>query len=464
MVELAIGEILKAVNGRLLSGNADGFVYSVSTDSRTIAAGALFIPLRGKNFDGYVFIFEAAGKGAVAVFVENESFPAIEGVAVILVGNNLRALGDLAAYYRRKMNPVVIAVTGSVGKTGTKNMIVRMLGTCHRVRGTSGNYNNEIGLPLTVFSLEREDEFLVVEMGMSALGEIARLTEIADPDCAVITMIGISHIEHLGSIDNIAKAKGELFFSAKKSALLVINADDERISAMASGLTNRKISFGYSEGADIRILDVKTDEEGKTLSAIEIFGRRYDLSLGLCGAHHVRNAAAALAAGIMYLKQPELAIDSLAGMASERQRTEILEIAGVTVINDCYNASPQSMKAALDLLGSRAANGKKLAVLGDMLELGGYSEEAHREIGAYSARAGIDALLGIGRDAVFYVEAAKRSGRNSLNAHHFGTFEEAKDSITKGIGRGDLVLVKGSRGMRMERVVELIKNYFGGEK
>ncbi|MGE5615007.1 MAG: UDP-N-acetylmuramoyl-tripeptide--D-alanyl-D-alanine ligase [Bacillota bacterium] len=451
MLQLMHDEIIKATGGRYAVNAGDAVITGISTDSRTIRRGDLFIPLIGENFDGHDFIGDAFEKGAAASLTqrENVNFP---GKTVILVNNTLKALQDLAAYYRSRFDIPFIGITGSVGKTSTKEMVACAVGARYNVLKNEGNLNNEVGVPLTIFRLDGSYEAAVVEMGMSAPGEISALAAIVRPKVGIITNIGISHIEKLGSRSNILKAKLELLDGLQPGGLLVLNGDDVMLGGVRDFLDCRTVTFGLGEGVDYMAYNIRSYGENGTRFDIMDGGIEYDIHVPAPGVHNVYNALAALAAGReLGVPVKELAL-GISRYKPGQMRLNIIKTGRFTVINDAYNSSPQSVKAALDVLEEVIAE-RRIAVLGDMLELGEWSSSAHREMGSYAAGKKLDYIITVGRRALDIARGAIESGLDPEITASFMSNAEALDYLRKVLRPGDAILVKGSRGMKMEEVV-----------
>ena len=412
--------------------------------------------LKGDRFDGHAFLAEAAAKGSTAAVVRKGT--AVQGIPLFEVEDTLRALGALAAFHRKRFSIPVASVGGSAGKTTTKEMVAAIL----RVRGpalaTEGNFNNEIGVPLTLLELGREHRAAVVELGMSTSGELARITAIACPDAAVLTLIAAEHLEFLKDLDGVAAAEGELYRGLLPGAIAVVNADDARCVAQAERVVSgvRKIFFGRSARADVRLvgstsLGVKGQEillEGEERKV------RIAVRLGFVGEHNAMNAAAAAATAFALSFSFEEVSRGLSAARPYSHRSRVVAGAGgITILDDCYNASPASMEAALATLASLRGPGRAIAVLGDMLELGAFEEEAHRGLGR-GARGRVDVAAFFGPRSLHSFEEFS-SSPSSLSAH-FTDVQPLLAWLRPRLQPGDTVLVKGSRGMKLERVVDAL--------
>lgn len=442
-----LSEAAKALNAKHLG--IDVQFESVGSDSRNINAGQLFVALKGANFDGNAFAAEAIEKGAVAVMLSDAS---VKARPALLVQDTRLSLGELAKYWRGKFDAPVVAITGSNGKTTTKEMLTAILGVAaqgkDKVHATYGNLNNDIGLPLTLLKMHAGHAYVVLEMGMNHLGEIDYLTHIAQPDVAVINNAGTAHIGELGSRENIAKAKGEIFSGLQGGGVAVINADSDFAAYWQSLNAQRKIvTFGLNNQADVSA----TYQEADGYSAVNLKTPNGEVSFDLHvqGEHNICNALAASAAAYaLGVSNADIArgLEEFAGVYGRLERKEGLR--GAVIIDDTYNANPDSMKAAIGVLARQA--GEKILVLGDMGELGADAESMHAEIGAHAKAAGLKALYCLGE---LSVEMVKGFG---AGAQHFSSPEAIAAALLPQLARGTTVLVKGSRFMKMERVVNLL--------
>ena len=426
----------------------DCAVTDISTDTRTITKGSVFLALKGANFDGHNFLVQAYQSGACAVVTEKE----IEGIPCILTSDTTQALIDIAKGYRQKFSPILVGITGSVGKTTTKDMIALVLEEKYKTLKTMGNLNNHIGLPKTLLNLDASIEAAVIEMGMNHFGEIERLTDCAQPQIAVITNIGWSHIENLGSREGILKAKLEILKSMNSELPLITNADDEYLAPLKNTLDREVITYGVNnKDADIKAINIKSNDSTTSFKAV--YGDiSCDITLNAIGRHNILNALAAFAVGIKAQLTPEQIASALAKYKSSAMRQNIIEHNGVTIIADCYNASPDSMKAALDMLDLTKAN-RRIAVLGDMLELGSYSQKLHKAVGDYAANSNADMIFCCGAESRHIALNASLKGKM---AKHYYNPETLCQSIKAIIAPGDAVLFKASRGMHLENVIKAI--------
>lgn len=453
MQQLTVKEIVEATGGTLLGGNMDTVLTDITTDSRCADSGMLFIPLAGETFDGHEFINAAFDCGASAVLTHKD-IDVLVNKTIIRVKDTFRALADIARYYKAKHRIPTVAVTGSVGKTTTKDMLYSVLAKKYCTLKTQGNFNNEIGLPLTVFRQEEDHEMEVLEMGQSGFGEIHNLASVAKPDVAVITNIGMAHIEKLGSQEGIFKAKMEItdFFTDKN--ILIINGDDPFLNTVAER-PYTVIRYGISNPAcDVRAYDIEDMGADGSRFHIDTEGKTYTCRVRTAGVHNVYNALAAICVGRLYCVSMEDILDGIEHVELTAMRMAIEQYSGITVINDCYNASPDSVRAALSVLDSVEAK-RKIAVLGDILEMGSYAKDAHCRLGKDAAEYKIDILITAGEYAQYLAQGAKENG--AVCVVPFAKTREAARFVHDTVKDGDAVLVKASRGMRFEWIVDAIK-------
>lgn len=441
---------------------ADYVITGCEIDSRRIKPGQLFFAVRGQRFDGHNFVTAALERGAAGAVVAGEFRDHAAGVVrsqLIPVVDTTMALQALACHVRQQWGGRVVAVTGSMGKTTTKEMIAALLATRFRVHKSEGNLNNHFGLPLTLLGLEVEHEVAVVELAMSAPGEIARLAQISMPDVGVVTNVAPVHLEFFDSVDSIAKAKMELIENLgdrNGAPTAVLNFDDARVRRFADDFDGCVVTFGLSEGSQFRGTDVRPYEGG---SRFVLSGPRgeNDFTVRLPGAHNVENALAALAtAGACGLEAGTLgpALEAFKNLA---QRSEIFTLPGnITVLNDCYNSNPRAMERMLEMLAGWKGAVRRIVVAGEMLELGPTSPEWHRHIGRKLAESGIDGLVAVHGDARFIREGALEAGFDPARTVFFASAQEAAPYCCSLLKAGDVVLVKGSRGVNLEKVTELL--------
>ena len=446
-MNLKANEIAKALGTIVDSQN---IINRVSIDSRDVDEHTLFFAIKGERFDGHDFVKDVAEKGVGAIVCHKK----VECDApVIYVKDTKDALLDLASYYKDTFSDLLlIALTGSVGKTTTKEMVACVMAQKGETLKTEGNFNNEIGMPRTLFRLEETTKNAVIEMGMDGFGQISVLTNCAKPDCAIITNIGVSHIEILGSRDGILQAKLEILEGLKKGSPVFLNGDDDKLSTVK--LQDYKvILFGIdNENCDVRAVDIK--EIGLSTEFIAIKGDvNQKITIPTVGIHNVYDALAAFAVGLEYGITPESIADGLKNYAPSGMRQRIKEVKGVTFIEDCYNASPDSQKAGLNSL-CKIAKQRKIAVLGDMLELGSFSEKAHRMVGEYAANCGVDILYTVGNESKYMADSALKAGLS--NVQNFTDKAKLAEILVNELQKGDTILFKASRGMKLEEIFENI--------
>ena len=457
MATFTLKEIAEATGGSMI-GEPGLTAGGVSTDSRAVAPGELFVALRGERFDGHDFVAAAAQRG-VAIFLvdqawqESNQLPA--GTGAIVVPDTLRALGDLAGWHRLRFKIKVIAITGSNGKTTTKEMLARILTQTGPGLKTEGNLNNLIGLPLTLLRLTGKERWAVVELGMSDFGEIDRLAEIASPDLGIITNAFPAHLEHLGSVEGVARAKGELFLRLKPGGWAVYNVDDPLVSKCPTPTSVNRLTFGL-RGAEVSSASIKTlGKKGESFT-LRLPNEEQPVLLAAFGRHNIYNALAAAAAAHALGVPAELIRLGLEEFTPYDKRFQLEELSGVVLIDDSYNANPASMAAALETLREVREEGRAAAVLGDMLELGAGTEEAHRELGRLAAGC-VERLYVMGGLANQVAEGALDAGFPAQALLVAENHEEIASDLLSWVKPGDCVLVKGSRGMRMERVAQAVR-------
>ena len=451
MKPLSLAQIAKLAGGSISADDTSVIVSRVSTDSRTLQAGDLFVPLRGENFDGHKFIEQAAERGAAGAMVEeNWKGKAPRGFGLIRVADTLVGYQTLAANYRASLPLKVIAITGSNGKTSTKDFVAATLGKKFRVTKTEGNFNNHVGLPQTMLAANRDDEIAVWEIGMNHPGEIAALAKLAAPDAAIITNVGLAHIEFMGSREAIAAEKGALAAAVEAGGTVILNGDDSFSESIAQR-TRAKVILAGIENGTVRATDVSQSATGCEFTILE-GAHRCRAQLPVPGIHMVQNAMLAVAAGRAFGLSLEECAAGLASTPLTKARLQIKDINGIQFIDDSYNANPESMKAALRTLVELDADGRRVAVLGQMNELGDESERGHREVGETAAALGIDELFAVGVAGATIAHAAQKAGLEKSSA--VNSPEEAARRLSETAAPGDLILVKGSRSARMERVLE----------
>jgi UDP-N-acetylmuramoyl-tripeptide--D-alanyl-D-alanine ligase len=457
MKTMKIGDINTFVNGTLLCGNPELTVTGVTSDSRKAGPGDLFIALIGENHDGHDYIDIAIEQGCSAVLMSRQIERLVDAaqqieVAFILVEDTLLGLQALARSYINLFNLKKIAVTGSTGKTTTKEMLYAIFSEKYKTLRNLGNYNNHIGLPLTILRVSEEHEVGIFEMGMSGLGEIDLMAHILKPDVGVITNIGLSHVEKLGTRENILKAKMEITNYFTEHGLLIVNGDDDFLREIADNtLDYNVVSVGYTSGCDAHILGVKDFGEDGIRFDLEIQDKIETIILRTPGKHNAYNAALAIATGLVYDIDMATAARGLLKLEPAEKRLSVLVAKGLKIIDDTYNASPDSMRAAIDVLASIDGQ-RKVAILADMLELGDLSESFHLEVGKYAAEQTIDVVIAVGEKAKNIYQGAKEKSQHS-KAFYFETKEALMAELDRIIKPGDVILIKGSRGMTMDQIV-----------
>lgn len=463
MLRLSVERLVEVTGGRLLAGNSDRMVNGLAIDSREVEPGNVFVALRGERVDGHAFIPQAIDAGARAVLVTREDDAIVGAVrssrdpdaAIVLVEDAIDAMHALAAYHRSRLLCPVIGVTGSTGKTTTKDFLRAVLSSAFDVVATEGNRNNEIGVPLTIFAAGPTTGALVVEMAMRGAGQIARLAEMARPTHGLVTNVGLSHVGVVGSEQAIADAKGELVEAIPESGAVFLNGDDAWTEHLARKARARVVRYGLSEECDVRGADVSVDEDGFPVFTLVARDAAWAVRLPILGKHNVYNALAAAAVALQLGMELEQVAQGLERVQSSGMRMDLFESAtGVIVINDAYNANPTSMRAALSALRDITVPGRRIAVLGDMAELGSLSELAHFQLGEEVARSGVDVLVTVGRLARRIAEGARAEGMDLDSIRPCATPEEASEVLDDLLEPGDAVLVKASRVMGLERVVE----------
>ncbi len=483
MKEIRVAELVKAVDGELIYGEENGIISSVSTNSKEIEEGALFVPIIGERVDAHQFIDMAFGGGATATFTSRKIENFVEGKAYIKVEDTVKALQKAAAWYRSQFDVKLIGITGSVGKTTTKEMIAAALEESFVVLKTKGNMNSQIGLPLMMFELETDTQIAVIEMGMSEVGEMSRLAAIAKPDLVVMTNIGVSHIGQLGSKDNIRKEKMNIIDQCVPGTKVFVNGEDPLLQQLcqfsaeaAKGkapsrelfdeATIEKIGqiqvecFGTGENCEYRGIDNKTVGEKQKYTYVSR-NCREEIQLAVLGAHNVNNATVAMAIAEYFGVEPAKAKEGLAAYRPIAMRGQIYEHAGRKIIDDTYNASPDSMKSGASVLLEMEGVSRRIAVFADVLELGEVSRSCHYEVGQFLADKVVnghklDAVLTVGKEAKAICEAIKDS-KSDMFVKAFASNEEIIAYLKEYSCAGDGILVKGSRGMHMEKVVKALQ-------
>ncbi len=465
----SIDQVIKAVGGELIAGAAENSVCGVSTDSRHLEKGNIFIALQGKNFEGHDFVLKAVERGAVSVIINDPQKLDLEkvdkAVSIIKVSDTLQALGDLAHNYRQRFSLPLIGLTGSSGKTTTKEMLAAIIGREKTILKTEGNLNNLIGLPQTLFRLTAEHELAILEMGTNTRGEIKRLTMIAEPTIGLIINIGPAHLEGFGSVNVVAQEKGDLFLNMSPAGIAVVNLDDEAVRIIAERWNGRRVNFSMSPNTDVSVNGIEKNGARGMRFNLVIDGASKKVEMKIVGIHHVYNAMAAAACawaagiGIERIKEGLSAFSPVGG------RMKVIKLHnGAYVIDDSYNANPSSVREALMTLKDLKSNHSGYVFLGDMLELGDAAEEMHRRIGVLLGTIGVNAVFLQGEYSAITAAAARDGG---LPRENIFIIQESIDGIAylkNNLKKGDWVLVKGSRRMKMETIVAQICEEFGSDK
>ena len=449
MEHFTVGDVLKATKGHLVKGEPAAVISRVSTDSRASEAGDLFVALKGDRFDGHDFVAQAVGRGATGILVSKD-VGEFSGKILILVEDTRKALGDVARLYRDRFDIPVVGITGSNGKTTTKDMAASVLSQRYSVLRNEGNFNNAIGVPLTLFRLTKAHDMAVIEMGTGAPGEMSRLIDIARPDVAVVTNVGPTHLEFFGSMDEVAAEKGIL---ARAAGAAVLNADDPRVAEMRDAADGTTILFGIRNSADVVADEIEQGQDGCSQFTLAANMERIRVHLPFPGRHQIYNALAAASLGILFhvkLDEIKRSLEVCRGLPMRMQK---VVVNGATIIDDTYNSNPASLRAAVDYLSEVECECKRVLVLGDMLELGKQSGELHLEAGRSIAGRQFHSLVTVGDKAAMIAEGAMAAGMPEDRAVVFETNSEAVAYLRLVLGQGDIALIKGSRGMKMEEIV-----------
>jgi UDP-N-acetylmuramoyl-tripeptide--D-alanyl-D-alanine ligase len=459
---MTVGWLAAAVAGRIVAGDPDQAVGNIVTDSRALEAGDFFIALRGARFDAHTFLAEAFARGAIGAIVEKAETN-VEDRAIVEVGDTTRALQDLAHAVREATETKVVAITGSAGKTTTKDTIADFLAESYRVVKNKGNLNNHIGLPLSLMQLRDKPDVAVMELGMNHAGEISTLVAIADPDVRVWTNVGDAHLGFFESADAIADAKAEILELAEPNDVLVCNADDPRVMVRASRFAGRIVSFGEADGAAIRATGIEDLGLGGMRARVATPVGERVIETPLLGRGNLANVLAATAVAVEF----GVPLDAIAARAarvrpSDRRGAVHRLRGGVMLLDDSYNSSPSALKRALDVVAKEPRAVRKVAVLGEMLELGAFSAELHRDAGRAAAFAGLDVLFVVGGESARELgDAAIAAGMAPASVTHFDQSAAAAATIAAALRSGDVVLVKGSRGTRTDVIADRIAEAFG---
>jgi len=460
MEKIFLSHILKWTGGRLIGAGDRIPVNAVSTDTRNIKRGDLFVALKGENFDGHSFVEDAARKGAVGAVVSSGRYPETLGAfAIVRVRNTLRALQNISAGYRNKFSVPVVAITGSNGKTTTKEFVGVLAGESRKVAMTEGTQNNHVGVPLTLMKLDQKTRLLVVEMGMNHRGEIRRLAEIAAPGIGVITNVASSHIKFLKNIENVAKAKRELLQKMNSRSVAVLNRDDRFFDFFKKAAPGKVVSFGLNGKSDISARKIRYLKNRISFELCDRpAGAKFPAELPAQGEHNLYNClAAAAVCHVLGLSAAQIC-RRIKGLKLPSMRFEKTSINQMMFINDAYNANPNSMRNALAAFSEIKCVGRKLFICGDMLELGSYSSAAHSQVGRLVADSGIEYLITLGSLSQLTADSAVRRGMKRRCVRSVESLEDAVQELNSIARPGDCILLKGSRGMRMEKILELVKS------
>ena len=457
MKNMTLGNIAKACGGELVLNGADisAEIAGAVIDSRLVKESYLFFATKGERVDGHNYIAKAFESGAILAVCEH--IP--EGVkgACIVVEDTFVALKQIARFYRESLDIKVVGITGSVGKTSTKEFIASVLAQKYKVLKTEGNFNNEVGLPLTVLKIRDEHEVAVLEMGISDFGEMTRLSEIAQPDVCVITNIGQCHLEQLGDRDGVLKAKTEVFANLKEGGIACLFAEDDKLASISEVNGKKPIFYGMKDTDEIYASEVKNKGLLGSECVIRAGEMKIDAQIPLPGKHMVYNALAATAVGKTMGLTAEEIESGIRSVEAVSGRSHIIKTAEYTIIDDCYNANPVSMKAAIDLLGEAIT--RKVAILGDMFELGENEKVLHYGVGEYAASKQADVLICVGSlsEEIYRGAAECADKNNAMELYHFATLEECKKGVSALLKQGDAILIKASHGMHFTELVELIR-------
>jgi UDP-N-acetylmuramoyl-tripeptide--D-alanyl-D-alanine ligase len=462
VIELTMGWIASATRGRLAAGEPTASLGEVVTDSRTLGKGDFFVALKGPRHDGHDHVLDALARGASGALVSHDWLAragrmtgGVRSGGLIAVDDTLAGLQDMARALRRASGTRVVAITGSAGKTTTKEAIADMLATRWDVVKNKGNLNNHIGLPLSLMQLRQQPDVAVMELGMNHHGEISALVGMADPDVRVWTNVGDAHLGYFQSADDIADAKAEILEGATMADILVCNVDDPRVMKRAAGFPGKTVTFGYGPGANVRAVDVQDLGVGGMRARLVTAAVDSPIQTGLLGRGNLANVLAAAAVAIEFGVPVPVVVDRARAIGPAPHRGSVHVVGGVTVVDDSYNSSPSALAQALEVLAAQDGRYRKAAVLGEMLELGAHAERLHRESGVRAAGSGLAWLVTVGGGpARLMGESAVAAGMPSQAVRHVERSEDAADLVPSFVRDGDLVLVKGSRGVRTDLVVE----------
>ena len=457
------GEIAKTTGGDLSGGLRDKVFKGLSTDSRNIEEGNLFVPIVGENYDGHDFIERAVEGGAAGTLIQRGKSGDFESdIPLIIVDDTVKSLGDIASFWRRRFEIPVVAITGSSGKTTTKEMTASIVSLSRNILKSYGNFNNLVGLPLTLLELNAGHEAVILEMGTNRRGEIRRLTNIAEPEIGIITNVGPAHLEGLKSLDVVAEEKGDLFFNMKKGGVAVVNRDDDAIRTLQDRWGGKSVTFGIEGDAFVRAEDITRSGERETSFVLAIEGTRKRINIAALGRHNISNALAAAACsralGIGY-EQICRGLENFRQLSGRMSSHKLKN--GVRLIDDTYNANPASTREAIEALSDLKGDNEIVVIMGDMLELGDRACEMHEEVGQFMAEMGISRIFLKGDLVRSMAVGAERGGLSRDRIVFPATPEVVADELSSSLRRGDWILVKGSRRMRMEDFVKAIIKVFG---
>jgi len=461
MKNILVKDVIRICKGKLICGNEEIICENFSKDTRQINNGDVYLGIKGERFNGSIFYKDAFEKGAKGCILQDieiseEELNTYKDKFIIIVENVVEALQKIAEYKRSLYDIPVIGITGSVGKTSTKDIIASVMATKYNVLKTEGNYNNEIGLPLTILRL-KEQNALVLEMGMSAFGEISLLTQIAKPTTGVVTIIGSSHIGELGSRENILKAKLEILEGLNEKGSLIINNDNELLNAWNKQNTDKhkQITYGIENESTLNAENIHIMENGSSFE-INVNNKKYTVEVPVAGKHFIYNSLAAIAVGLENGIEMEKIIEGILNFSLTKRRMEIIKNkVNATIINDCYNASYESVKAALEYLSSLNSN-RKIAVLGDVLELGEFSKQMHQNMGEEVINNNIDILVTVGNEGKIIADTIKEKSKK-IEVYSFDNNMGAIDLLKEKMKENDVILIKASNGMHFDEIVEEIK-------
>ncbi len=456
MESLYVNEVIKATKGKLVKGDQNFSIKGISINSRSIKKGDLFIAIKGDNFDGHKFIGNAIKNGASGIVLSSLFSDTQNSVSVIIkVGDTLKALQDLAKYYRGKFNIPIVGITGSNGKTTVKDMTESILSRKLKITGTIKNYNNQIGVPLMTFRLSKDTRAGIFEVGISSYEEMENLGEIVCPDIAVITNINIAHMQYFKTVKNLVNAKAKLLEFVPKEGVAILNADDKYFSFLKAAAKCRVISFGIKNKADVMAENIDL----LPTSTKFLLNGAVKITLPIPGIHNVYNALAAASVSLQFSEDLNLVRDGLEDFKSPEMRMQIIKTKNLTIINDAYNANPASTRAALEVLRNINAKGRKVFIFADMFELGNCKASEHNKIGKLVSESQIDVFITVGELAGLSAATAKESGFDGNNIFSFKNAEEIREKLLSILESNDTLLLKGSRAMHLENILEILKGF-----